>query len=83
MIKVSAYVVGYRYVDFTNDKGEHISGTSVWLLQDSEGVFGKLPVKVFVKGQVRPPLGDCVASCDIAPSGRLRYNNFFIEKEDK
>lgn len=60
-------VVGLRDVDFVDDKGREVKGTSVYYLIQAEGVNGKMSGKLFVSAErkstlkVFPKPGDVVA----------------------
>ena len=64
-------VVGLRDVNFTDDNGRTVDGTSVFYLMQSDGVVGKMAGKVFVGRERRkqlvffPEVGDtCAVSYD-------------------
>ena len=60
-------VVGLRDVNFTDDKGRSVDGTSVYYLIQADGVEGKMSGKLFVSRDRRkqlsffPAPGDTVA----------------------
>lgn len=60
-------IVGTRLVNFTDDNGKTIQGTSFYFLMDGENVTGKIAGKLFVssdrlrKMEVTPMVGQKVA----------------------
>lgn len=60
-------VVGLRDVNFTDDNGRYVDGTSVFYLMTADGVEGKMAGKLFVSRERRkqfsffPAVGDTVA----------------------
>lgn len=41
-------VVGFRDVDFTDDKGKRISGVSLYVIHPEDGVTGQMAEKIFL-----------------------------------
>lgn len=60
-------VVGMRNVDFTDNKGRHVDGTSIYYLIEDTGVTGKMTGKLFISRDRKintnyfPAVGDVVA----------------------
>lgn len=60
-------IVGLRDVNFTDDNGRTVDGTSVFYLVSADGVEGKMAGKLFVSRERRkqlsffPSVGDTVA----------------------
>ena len=67
MIMEIIEVVGLREVNFTDDNGRTVSGTSIYFLMASDGVDGKMSGKLFVSNERKkqmsyfPLIGDEVA----------------------
>ena len=51
-----ASLVGFRHVDFKDDSGRHITGTSLYIAYNTEdrNVIGQVAGKVFWSGTVDP-----------------------------
>lgn len=45
-------VSGYRFCQFTDDKGNEVKGTSVYFLKEADGVIGVVQDKFFIKDVV-------------------------------
>lgn len=54
-----AYLLGYKLLDFTNDRGEPVKGTQAFVAFQEDGVTGQRTEKLFFnesKGMVIPEL---------------------------
>ncbi|MBE6767503.1 MAG: hypothetical protein E7549_01155 [Ruminococcaceae bacterium] len=52
-----ATLVGYRPVDFTDDTGRKVVGTSLYIVytdDNARGLVGQVACKVFYQGSVKP-----------------------------
>lgn len=71
-------VVGLRHVDFTDDKGKHICGFSVYYTMKSDGVEGLMTGKMFMSDEKvdRVPLPPVGTTCEVTYDRYGRPNKF-------
>lgn len=50
-----AYLLGYRPLDFTNDRGELVKGTQAFIASQEDGVIGQRADKLFLKDGMELP----------------------------
>lgn len=50
-----AYLLGYKLLDFTNDRGELVKGTQAFVASQEDGVIGQRADKLFFKDGMELP----------------------------
>lgn len=50
-----AYLLGYKFLNFTNDRGELIKGVQAFVASQEEGVIGQRADKLFFKDGMELP----------------------------